>query len=193
MVAQRPPPQDRSPLPYARVDGTATTGVRVSGTDGLGTFVSGLDYPMFVVTVATGTQPAERSGCLVGFATQCSISPARMLVCLSKNNHTYLLARAASALAVHRLAAGQRDLASLFGEATGDEVDKFARCAWRTGPAGQPVLTDSATWLVGTVLDRMDLGDHVGFLLAPIEVGGSPDGRPLQFSDVRDLDAGHPA
>jgi flavin reductase (DIM6/NTAB) family NADH-FMN oxidoreductase RutF len=167
--------------------------VRVSGTDELGTFVAGLDYPMFVVTVATGPGPADRSGCLVGFATQCSIDPPRLLVCLSKANHTYPLARTAPALAVHRLDAGQRELASLFGTETGDEVDKFARCAWRPGPAGQPVLTDAPAWVVGEVLDRMDLGDHVGFLLAPTEVDGAPDGRPLQFSDVRDLEAGHPA
>jgi flavin reductase (DIM6/NTAB) family NADH-FMN oxidoreductase RutF len=162
----------------------------VGAADDLGTFVSELDYPMFVVTVAIGQ---ERSGCLVGFATQCSIDPPRLLVCLSKNNHTYGLARTAPALAVHRLRADQHELASLFGEATGDEVDKFAGCAWRTGPAGQPILTDSPAWVVGEVLERVDLGDHVGFLLAPIEVGGSPGGRPLQFSDVQGLEAGHPA
>ena len=41
---------------------------------------SELDYPMFVVTTAAGGAPA---GCLVGFATQCSIDPPRFLVCLS--------------------------------------------------------------------------------------------------------------
>jgi flavin reductase (DIM6/NTAB) family NADH-FMN oxidoreductase RutF len=165
----------------------------VGTTDDLGPFVAGFDYPMFVVTVATGEGPADRSGCLVGFATQCSLDPPRLLVCLSKNNHTYRLARSAPALAVHRLRADQHELASLFGEATGDETDKFAHCRWRTGPAGQPVLTDSPGWVVGEVLDRVDLGDHVGFLIAPTEVSGSSDGRPLQFSDVQDLEAGHPA
>ena len=36
--------------------------------------VAELDYPMIVVTVASG---AERAGCLVGFSTKCSIDPAR--------------------------------------------------------------------------------------------------------------------
>ncbi|HEY0357288.1 MAG TPA: flavin reductase family protein [Mycobacteriales bacterium] len=165
----------------------------MGATEKLGTFVSELDYPMFVVTVAVGESAPDRAGCLVGFSTQCSIDPPRLLVCLSRNNHTYRLARTAPALAVHRLRADQHELASLFGEATGDEVDKFARCAWRTGPAGQPVLADSPVWVVGEVLERVDLGDHVGFLLAPIEVSGSPGDPPLQFSDVRDLEAGHPA
>jgi hypothetical protein len=48
-------------------------------------FIKGLDYPMFVVTtVAAG----QRAGCLVGFTTQASIDPPRLLVCLSVENHT---------------------------------------------------------------------------------------------------------
>ena len=39
--------------------------------------VSGCDYPMFIVTAAAG---ADRDGCLVGFACQASIDPARLLV-----------------------------------------------------------------------------------------------------------------
>ncbi len=59
-------------------------------------FVDGLDYPMFVVTVA---HDGRRAGCLVGFTTQASCDPARMLVCLSEQNHTYAVARTASLLA----------------------------------------------------------------------------------------------
>ena len=47
------------------------------GTAQFDAFVGGLDYPVFVVTAAHGE---ERSGCLVGFATQASIDPPRMLV-----------------------------------------------------------------------------------------------------------------
>jgi len=48
------------------------------------TLVSELDYPMVVVSVASG---ADRAGCLVGFSTHCSIDPARYAVCISKRNH----------------------------------------------------------------------------------------------------------
>ena len=51
--------------------------------------VSRLDYPMAIVTAADGE---ERSGCLVGFHTQCSIEPARFLICISRRNHTYSIA-----------------------------------------------------------------------------------------------------
>ena len=57
---------------------------------GLDDFVAGLDYPVFVVTAASGD---ERDGCLVGFSTQTSIDPPRLLVCLSKANRTTRIAR----------------------------------------------------------------------------------------------------
>ncbi|MGH3330053.1 MAG: flavin reductase, partial [Nocardioidaceae bacterium] len=63
-------------------------------------FVEGLDYPMFVVTTAND---GHRAGCLVGFTTQASIDPPRMLVCLSVKNRTYRVAQEAEYLAVHVL------------------------------------------------------------------------------------------
>ena len=60
--------------------------------------VSELDYPMFIVTCADAR---ERAGCLVGFATQCSIDPPRFLICLSDKNRTYRVARGTDVLVVH--------------------------------------------------------------------------------------------
>ena len=94
--------------------------------------VGDLDYPMFIVTACAD---GERSGCLIGFATQASIDPSRFLVCLSHKNHTYRVAVRAELLAVHFVPEEAEDLVELFGGETGDEVDKFERCAWRPGPA----------------------------------------------------------
>lgn len=55
---------------------------------------------MFVVTASSGD---ERNGCLVGFATQASIDPPRMLVLFSKANRTYRLAAGSDQLVVHVL------------------------------------------------------------------------------------------
>jgi flavin reductase (DIM6/NTAB) family NADH-FMN oxidoreductase RutF len=150
-------------------------------------FVAGLDYPMHIVTVPG---PA---GCLVGFATQCSIGPPRFLVCLSKQNHTYRAAREADTVAVHSLTRAERDLAALFGTRTGDEVDKFDQCRWHLGHGGVPILERAAAWFVGRIVDRVDLGDHEGLVLEPSDVGGRTPTRPLMFSAVRNLEAGHPA
>ena len=85
--------------------------------------VGDLDYPMFIVTATAGD---DRAGCLIGFATQTSIDPQRFLVCLSRRNRTYRVARRTDLLGVHFVPSEAADLAELFGGATGDEVDKFA-------------------------------------------------------------------
>lgn len=153
-------------------------------------FIEGLDYPMFVVTVAARGQ---ESGCLVGFASQASIDPPRMLVCLSVANHTYTVAQEARVLGVHLLGDDQHDLAELFGSNTGDEVDKLSRCRWRAGRDGVPLLEDCPRFMVGRILSRTELGDHVGFLLEPIEVGASDTGAVITVDDVDDIEPGHPA
>jgi flavin reductase (DIM6/NTAB) family NADH-FMN oxidoreductase RutF len=155
-----------------------------------GAFVEGLDYPMVVVTAAAD---GRRAGCLVGFTTQVSIDPPRLLVCLSERNHTYGVARDARLLAVHVLEPDQHDLAELFGSSTGDEVDKFARCDWHPGPEGLPMLDACPRRLVGRVRETFPLGDHVGFLLEPLSGHDGPVQQGLTYQQVRDLDPGHEA
>lgn len=148
-----------------------------------------LDYAMFVVTAASAT---ERAGCLVGFASQCSIDPPRFMAFLSDKNHTHRVALESPVLAVHVVPEGGEALARLFGEETGDEVDKFERCAWEPGPSGVPVLTACPDRFVGTVLDRLPVGDHTGFLLEALEAhaGG---GSFFPFRAAKDFDPGHEA
>ncbi|MFJ4776112.1 flavin reductase family protein [Streptomyces sp. NPDC088762] len=156
-------------------------------------FTDGLDGPMYVVTVASGD---ERAGCLVGFASQCSIDPPAFAVWLSVANRTYRVAREADHLTVHLLRRDQRALAELFGEETGDDVDKFARVGWQPGEQGSPVLNEVHTWFTGRIRARIDGGDHMGFLLEPVAVCPPAEGPPpplLRYREVRDLDAGHPA
>lgn len=174
-------------------------------------FADGLDYPMLVVTAVHG-ETGERSGCLVGFASQCSIEPARFLVAVSKANHTHRVAWASPVLAVHALGAHQQALAALFGERSGDNVDKFARCRWTPGEAGVPLLEECPRRFTGRVVERLpELGDHSGFLLEPRDstddeqearpeedrrdpgAGTSAVERLLMFSDVRTMEPGHPA
>jgi len=150
-----------------------------------------LDYPMVVVTTASNGRSA---GCLAGFATQISIDPPRYLVGLSDKNHTHRVALDAERLVVHLLDNASMDVAHLFGEQTGDDVDKFAACEWHAGPDGVPVLVDAPAWFSGTVHDRRPAGDHTAFVLDvdAAEVRRRP-GRLLRLSDVADFEPGHDA
>jgi flavin reductase (DIM6/NTAB) family NADH-FMN oxidoreductase RutF len=156
------------------------------------TLVSSIDYPMLVVTTRGPT--GENSGCLVGFATQCSIDPAHFLVCLSKKNRTFEVAKRADVLVVHVLRDDEKELARHFGEETGDDVDKFATIEWSPGPGRVPVLA-GIDWFAGRIQQRFDCGDHVAHLLAVLPDGRSTNAEADQLgsSDAQDLDAGHAA
>lgn len=148
-----------------------------------------LDYPMYVVTAAAGE---ELAGCLVGFASQCSIDPPRFMVFVSDKNHTHRVALSSPALGVHVVPEDAEGLARLFGEETGDEVDKFERCGWESGPHGVPILEGCDDRFVGLVLDKRPVGDHTAFLLEPLEVqaGG---GSFFPFRRAQEFEPGHEA
>jgi flavin reductase (DIM6/NTAB) family NADH-FMN oxidoreductase RutF len=151
--------------------------------------VSELDYPMFIVTV---TSENKRAGCLVGFITQASIDPPRLLVLLSKPNQTCKVAGDARTLAVHFLNRDNKDLAILFGESTGDDVDKFAHCDWDSGPGGTPILSGTRGWMTGQIVGRMDAGDHIAHLITVDVAEVAEPGEQLAFQSVKDMDPGHP-
>jgi flavin reductase (DIM6/NTAB) family NADH-FMN oxidoreductase RutF len=142
-----------------------------------------LDYPMFIATV-----PGD--GCLVGFATQCSVDPLRILVCLSNKNKTFRLAMDATHMALHVVPEDREDLAELFGGETADDVDKLARVEWRPGPGAAPLI-DGCPYVAGPVRDRFEVGDHVAFVLdVEVEEGSA---TPLRFERARAIDPGHEA
>lgn len=149
--------------------------------------IEGANPSLYVVTARDST---ERSGCVVGFVTQCSIYPERLLVCLSRLNHTFDVAMRSSALAVHLLSGSDDDLARRFGESTGDEVDKFADIEVATTSCGAPLLLGNRPWVAGVICDVHPLGDHVGFVIEPSESGGGTVTESLRIGSI-DLDAGH--
>jgi flavin reductase (DIM6/NTAB) family NADH-FMN oxidoreductase RutF len=150
--------------------------------------VAQLDYSMLIVTVAAR---GRRAGCLIGFATQVSIRPPRFLACLSVKNFTYRVARDADLLVVHFVTEADGELAELFGGETGDKIDKFERCQWRPGPEGTPVLCQLKNWFAGRILERIEFGDHCGFLLEPIEGEAGRGESTLTFHRAKRIEPGH--
>ena len=152
--------------------------------------VAQLDYPMFIATVAAG---GERSGCLIGFATQSSIDPPRFLAGISDKNRTFRVARDADTMAIHLVPEDAGELAELFGGETGDEVDKFARTEWREGPGGVPLLDGCPNRFVGRIVERIDFGDHVGMVLEPFFAEADEESAQLGFHRAKRIEPGHEA
>jgi len=145
---------------------------------------------MYIVTVLA--ENGERDGCLIGFASQCSIHPPRYIACISKENRTFEAVQSADAIVVHFLGRDQIGLARLFGGQTGDDVDKFERCLWHDGPFGIPVLDDVPGWFAARILERLDGGDHVAMLLDPVDADDHGGALDLGFQAVKDIHPGHP-
>lgn len=149
------------------------------------------DPAMVILTVVDGD---ERSGCLVGFHSQCGIEPPRYAVWISTANHTHDVATRASHLALHFVPADRHDLAELFGGTTGDDIDKLDRCDWSPGPGGIPLLDGCPDRFVGRCIGRhAGDADHTLLLLEPVHVEAGPGAAPLHLADVTDIDAGHEA
>jgi len=105
-----------------------------------------------------------------------------------------MMAARSDYLVVHVVERRHVGLARLFGGQTGDQVNKFDHCSWHTGPHAMPILDDAVAWFVGKTLKRVDLGDHIGYLLEPgAGAAGEPTDNLVSFPDVADLTPGHQA
>lgn len=153
-----------------------------------GSFAGSVPGAALIVTASAG---ASHEGCLVGFATQASIHPPRLLVCLSVKNATFGAAIDTTHLGVHLIPAERSDLAELFGGKTGDDVNKFAACTWDVGPGGEPLLSECPMRCACRILERYPFGDHVGFLLEPVAVWITDPFEPLDIRDAGGIDPGH--
>jgi flavin reductase (DIM6/NTAB) family NADH-FMN oxidoreductase RutF len=152
--------------------------------------VAQLDYPMFIATVAAD---GELAGCLIGFATQSSIHPPRFLAGISDKNRTHRVAMDATTMAIHLVPEDASELAELFGGETGDEVNKFERCPWRPGPDGVPLLDGCPNRFVGRIVERVELGDHVGMVLEPVFAEADEESAQLGFHRAKRIEPGHEA
>src|SRR5204863_9077166 len=106
-------------------------------------------------------------------------------------NRPYRAAKPGHTLRDHTVPGEAEELALLYAGETGDDVEKLARCRWMAGPGGAPVLAELENWLAGRVLERIEFGDHVGFLLEPIEVSAMESQEPFTFRRGRWIDPGH--
>ncbi|WP_241011282.1 flavin reductase family protein [Rhodococcus sp. PSBB049] len=85
-------------------------------------------------------------------------------------------------------------LAERFGTLTGDEVDKFADLAMRSGPSGAPELPTHPHHMVVRRVALLDEGgDHVYVVTEPVAVTTCGQLTPLRLSAVGHLRPGHTA
>jgi 3-hydroxy-9,10-secoandrosta-1,3,5(10)-triene-9,17-dione monooxygenase reductase component len=137
----------------------------------LGHFCTGVT----VITTLSERGPA-------GFACQSfaalSLDPPLVLFCPSRSSATWPLIARAGHFCANVLAAGQRELARVFGAAG---QDKFAGVRWSPSSSGAPVLAGALTWAGCAVEAVHEAGDHYLVLGRVTELGACGRDQPLLF------------
>ena len=140
-------------------------------------------HPAGVVVITTSVD-----GQPVGFTATSLISvsadPPLLAFSVDAASSAYRLMATAPTLVVNFLSAEQVELSARFATSG---IDRFATTDWWALPTGEPVLTGSAAWIRGEIVQRTPVGRSVlvSVLALESEVAGDEAGAPLVYHDRR--------
>jgi flavin reductase (DIM6/NTAB) family NADH-FMN oxidoreductase RutF/glyoxylase-like metal-dependent hydrolase (beta-lactamase superfamily II) len=124
----------------------------------LGHFLTG-------VTVATTVGPeGEPVGMTANAFTSVSLDPPLVLLSVARSASSNSAMEQARRYAVHILHYRQNDLSSAFARSAANGTQKFEAISWRPAPDGLPLLDDCLARIECTIVERIPLGDHVGYV-----------------------------
>lgn len=113
--------------------------------------------------------------------TQVSANPKKVLVAVSKNHYTAEMIRHTGKFTVNVLGKGQEELARKFGSSSGKNTDKSQGADYELKDE-QPVLRDTAAYMICTVTRQIEDGDHVLFI-GQIKEGRKFDKIPMIYNE----------
>ncbi|MEJ7630872.1 MAG: flavin reductase family protein [Rubrobacteraceae bacterium] len=121
---------------------------------------SSLRYLTHGVYVLATRRGRETSGMTAAWVTQVSEKPPCLAVSVrgDRYTHDHIMQSATFSLSVLR--DDQVDVATHFGETSGEYADKFLGVPYGLTPSGSPHLLDCLAYLDCRVLDTMRAGDH---------------------------------
>lgn len=122
-----------------------------------------ISYGLYVVTSNDGK---KNNGLIVNTVMQLTNSPAKVGVCINKENYSHDIIKSTGAMNVNCLTESTSfDIFKRFGFASGRDTDKFAGLDFNTSENGLPVLKDNINAFISLkVCDYTDLGSHGMFI-----------------------------
>lgn len=120
---------------------------------------------------------------------QVSMEPPMLALAVNPGNASYPLLIAGGIFTVTVLQSDQRALADQFGNHSARETDKLDAVCWHPAPSGAPVLQAGVSYFDCRIVAKQPAGDHV-VVFAEVTHGDflHPDARPLQYSELGDMD-----
>jgi flavin reductase (DIM6/NTAB) family NADH-FMN oxidoreductase RutF len=141
----------------------------------LGHFLTG-------VTVATTTGVrGEAVGMTANAFTSVSLDPPLVLLCVARTAASFEAMEQATRYAVHVLGDHQESVSAAFARSAADGAEKFSEIEWHRAEDGLPLLDDCLARIECTICERIELGDHIGYV-GRVELGHSrSELAPLAF------------
>jgi flavin-dependent trigonelline monooxygenase, reductase component len=141
----------------------------------LGHFLTG------VTVVTTIGADGEPIGMTANSFTSVSLDPPLVLLCVARSAASFAAMEQARRYAVHILHRDQDELSRTFARSAANGAQKFAVVAWHRGASGLPLLDECMARIECTITERVELGDHVGYIARVDDVEAEQGGAPLAF------------
>jgi flavin reductase (DIM6/NTAB) family NADH-FMN oxidoreductase RutF len=141
----------------------------------LGHFLTG-------VTIVTTTGPSgEPVGMTANAFTSVSLDPPLVMVCVARSAASFAAMELAERYAVHILHHGQHELSGAFARSAAEGAEKFSAVAWHRSADGLPLLDECLARVQCTISQRIELGDHIGYIGRVDAAAAEAAASPLAF------------
>jgi flavin reductase (DIM6/NTAB) family NADH-FMN oxidoreductase RutF len=137
-----------------------------------------------VYAVTTG-RVGERHGILATAVSSLSFEPPSLLVCVNRAASLHEPLACAETFCVNVLGLGNREIASVFEEARGE--DRFRVGEWNE-VLGVPVLANAQSYFICRTAHRHEFGTHTIFIGRLIDARHREDAAPLTYYDRHYID-----
>jgi flavin reductase (DIM6/NTAB) family NADH-FMN oxidoreductase RutF len=123
------------------------------------------------VTAVTARSPAGEVAALTANSfTSVSLDPPIVLLCIGRKVSSLEVLEASTHLAIHVLGASHEEVARRLATRGLTGAERLAGVTWRSGRYGEPVIDSCAARFSGPILDRIEAGDHLVYLVAAEDV-----------------------
>ncbi len=141
-----------------------------------------LDKIVNGVAVVASKRGNVINGCSIAWVSQVNFDPPLVMVCMGKTYYTTELIEASKVFGVSLLAERQVDVARLFGNKSGREVNKFSTVAYETKETGAPILKDCLAYMDCRVHSSFDVGVQRIYVGEIVAAELKKDEKPLIYN-----------
>ena len=151
--------------------------------------LNAISYGLYIVA---SQHEGRRGGQIGNTVMQVTSDPARIAVCINKQNFTLELIMGSSLLSVSVLDQDTpMEMIGLFGFKSSRDVDKLASVKAEQGASGVPVVLDHAVAVIeARVRSHADTGTHTLFVADVLAARHLKDAVPLTYDDYKKIKKG---